>query len=364
MSPSLLNVAFLLLLVALVTARWLLPVRLHLPLGAVGSAVVLVAIRRHGGSSVLRKVVFALGVSGLVALMLLFKVYQRFTLPFLNDTPFNQHTLALFGFSYFLFRAIDFLYMQYLLDFVESPLTVLYYGLFPPTLTSGPIQRFLDFRDQVARPTLLDRASLTTATYRITRGFFRKLCLASLLNKLAAPLLALPSLAPWQSVATIVSLYLFFYFDFAGYSDIAIGFGLLLGIRVPENFKRPFTSTSLTEFWRNYHITLGDWLRNHVFIPLGGMRASKVKAGALAALVMLLCAMWHGLTTPFLIWGVWHAGHLYFESVVGPRPIPRAGQHGPRYWLLVLWTNTRVALGALLFMRSPQQVLVVLRGLL
>lgn len=391
MSPSLLNVEFLLLLAGLVAVRRLLPARTNIVVGSLCSAVLVglaspatlaaigglvlgylfpvhrlnVAIRRRGGSGRVRKVVFGLSVAGLVALLVLFKVYQRFTLPFLDNSLLSQHTLALFGFSYFLFRAINFLYMQYLVDFAESsPLTVLYYCLFPPTLTSGPIQKYLDFRAQVAQPLPLDRANLWFGLYRITRGFFRKVCVAFLLDKSVVAMLAVPDLAPWQSVIVIVSLYLYFYFDFAGYSDIAIGFGLLLGVRVPENFKRPFMATSLTEFWRNWHITLVDWLRDQVFIPLGGMRAGRFKAGFLAALLMVLCGMWHGLTAPFLIWGLWHGGHLWLESVFGLRPIPRSGQHGVRYWSLILWTNVRVALGALLFLPNPDQVLVVLRGLL
>src|SRR6185503_1629431 len=130
-------------------------------------------------------------------------------------------------------------------------------------------------------------------------------------------LLALGNIAAWQSIVLIISLYLFFYFDFAGYSDIAIGFGLLLGVRVPENFKLPFTSTSLTEFWRNYHITLVDWMRDHVFIPLGGMRAGRLKAGLLAATIMVLSGLWHGLTAPFLLWGLWHGGNMFVESMLG-----------------------------------------------
>jgi len=389
MSPSLLNVRFLLLLLALIAARRLLPARFRTLIGPLGSAVLIglaslatltaiggialfylfplhrlnVGIRQRGGSARVRKTVFAIGVAGLVALMVLFKVYQRFTLPFLNNTLLSQNTLALVGFSYFLFRAIDFLYMQYLVDFVESPLTILYYCLFPPTLTSGPIQKYLDFRAQVARPLPLDTAGLMSGAYRITRGFFRKICVASLLNKFVVAMLAQPDLARWQSVVVIVSLYLYFYFDFAGYSDIAIGFGLFLGIRVPENFKRPFTSTSLTEFWRNYHITLVDWLRDHVFIPLGGMRASRLKAGSLAALIMILCGLWHGLSGPFLLWGLWHGGNLFLESVLGLRAIPRGAHHGLRYWSLILWTNARVALGALLFLPNPHEVAVVLKGL-
>jgi alginate O-acetyltransferase complex protein AlgI len=391
MTPSLLDIGFLFLLAVLIVVRRLVALRFNTLVGVVGSSLLIglaspatllaiagiavaylyplhrlnVVIRKRNGSTRARMLLFAFGVSGLVGLMVSFKIYQRFQLPFLDGTVLSQRALVFFGFSYFLFRAINFLYMQYLADFAEAtPLPILYYCLFPATLTSGPIQKYMDFRAQLAQPAPMDLQNFLTGSYRITRGFFRKTCVAFLLDKVVISMLALANIAAWQSIVVIVSLYLFFYFDFAGYSDIAIGVGLLLGVRVPENFKRPFIATSLTEFWRNYHITLVDWMRDHIFIPLGGMRAGRLKAGLLAALVMILSGLWHGLAAPFLLWGFWHGGHMLVESMLGMRPVARSGHRGFRYWSLVLWTNTRVALGALLFLPDPHQAAVVLRGLL
>jgi D-alanyl-lipoteichoic acid acyltransferase DltB (MBOAT superfamily) len=123
-----------------------------------------------------------------------------------------------------------------------------------------------------------------------------------------------------------------------------------MGIRVPENFRTPLIATSVSEFWRHWHITLVDWFREHVFIPLGGMQSTRMRAAALAVLIMVACGMWHGLTLAFLLWGCWHGMLLFTEAVTGSKPMPLARRHGPRYWLRVLWTDARVAFGALLFL--------------
>jgi alginate O-acetyltransferase complex protein AlgI len=170
--------------------------------------------------------------------------------------------------------------------------------------------------------------------------------------------------SPTASVSALIVavLYLYFYFDFAGYSDIAIALGLLLGIKVPENFRKPFLATTISEFWRNWHITLVDWFRDHVFIPLGGMRSSRIGAGALALLIMVLCGLWHGLTLSFLLWGTWHGVALFIEAASGTKPIPPVARHGPRFWWRVLWTNSRVALAGLLFLPDTAAIIRVLRG--
>jgi alginate O-acetyltransferase complex protein AlgI len=199
------------------------------------------------------------------------------------------------------------------------------------------------------------------AGYRILRGCFRKLVLAFILNELVRRLLPLDQTV-LVSAASIVLLYLYFYFDFAGYSDMAIGYGLLMGIRVPENFRRPFLATTISEFWRNWHITLVDWFRDHVFWPLGGMK-SRVRAGLVALLVMVLCGLWHGPTLGLLIWGTWHGSLLLMEAVTGVRPLPPSLRHGPRFWARILWTNAAVAAASTLFLPDLHSAARILSGL-
>ncbi|HZQ47161.1 MAG TPA: MBOAT family O-acyltransferase [Verrucomicrobiae bacterium] len=306
---------------------------------------------KRGCSPRVSTALLATGVTILVALMVLFKVYRHFTLPWLGNQWLRGEVLGLIGFSYFIFRAIGFLHIQSILKItLPTPWPLLFFTLFPPTLTSGPIQKFQDFNEQLTKPEPLTSSLVFTAVYRITRGYFRKLVLAVLLNKAAEPLLAMPQPSIYISVLAITAMYLYFYFDFAGYSDIAIGFGLLLGIRVPENFRKPFLATTVSEFWRNWHITLADWFRDQFFIPLGGMKSSRLWAASLAFSVMVLCGFWHGLTYSFFAWGIWHGLVLFAEALSGAKPIPPSLRHGPKYWSKVLWTNARVAIGAIFFL--------------
>lgn len=391
LSPSLLDYRFLALLTLIILARRLIPSRHFVSYGAVSSVLLiglasLPSLLAIGGVTLLylypahcwmnrlrsqpqhqrlRRLVFLGSIWGLVAFMVGFKLYQHFTIPFLGATILEKKLQQLVGFSYFLFRAINFLYMQYHVDVrLRSPALLLFYTLFPPTLTSGPIHKFLDFQQQVDNPAMPQRGDYLAGAYRITRGYFRKLCLAYLFNRIVLKLLAGADPDPLRSLGIIVFLYLYFYVDFAGYSDIAIGFGRAMGVRVPENFKQPLLASTLTEFWRNWHITLVEWLRDHVFIPLGGMRSGRTRTSFLALLVMVTCGLWHGLTIYFLIWGLWHGLHLLLESQLGVRPTPLSRRGSPSYWLKVGWTNLRVALGAILFLPDPHNIVFVLRGLL
>jgi alginate O-acetyltransferase complex protein AlgI len=387
-SPSLLNPIFLGLLVLLGLIRYLWPTRHYALFGAIASAVLIglsslssllaiagvtllfvyplhrlsrLAVTRSWSPNVSASIL-PIGILGLVAILVIFKVYRHFSLPWFGGSSVQGEVAALIGFSYFIFRAIGFLHIQSILNINERhPWTLLFFHLFPPTLTSGPIQKFQDFQQQVLNPQPLSAALISTATYRITRGFFRKIVVAYLLDGAASRFLSLSHPTVATSALTIAILYFFFYYDFAGYSDIAIGFGLLIGIKVPENFRQPFAATTASEFWRNWHITLVDWFRDQVFIPLGGMQGSRVRAAILAFLIMILCGLWHGLTFSFLAWGTWHGSILFAEAISGLKPIPPALRHGPRYWLRVGMTNGLVAFGAIFFL-DHETTMRLLRG--
>ena len=389
LSPSLLDVRFVLLVCLLGLARSLCPQRHLVFFGAAGSAllvglaapqtflvisgVVLLylfplhrltkGLHRPGASESIRSLVMALGIGGLVSALILFKLYRNFTVPWLGGPWLRAEVLSLVGFSYFTFRAISFLHLQAITKINEtSPWPILYYCLFPPTLTSGPIQKYTDFRLQLDNPLPLSREVVSSAGYRIVRGCFRKLGLAFVLNQILEKILP-GAQTVFSSSAAIGLLYLYYYFDFAGYSDMAIGFGQLMGVKVPENFRKPFLATSVAEFWRNWHITLVDWFRDNVFIPLGGMQSTRLRAGMIALLVMVLCGLWHGLTLSLLAWGTWHGVMLLTEAVSGTRPMPPSLRHGSTYWLRVLWTNARVALPCVFFLPDPAATMRLLGGL-
>jgi len=390
MNLSLLDTKFILLLAALALLRRYCPSRLYPPFGLIASAIlvsiasvktfiVVTAItvlylypshllwhyvsKRQPGGRVAR-VVLGASIVGLVLLLIVFKVHRQFDVPFLGGSWAKDQLIAVVGFSYFVFRAINFLHIQSILDIEEhNPFHLLYFMLFPPTLTSGPIQKYQDFRQQLLAQRAVTASEMKEALYRVTRGYFRKVVLAYTLDQGVRKLLDVSVPNAYSSLLSVAMLYLFFYYDFAGYSDVAIGFGALMGIRVPENFRKPFVATSVTEFWRNWHITLVDWFRDNVYVPLGGMQSSRVRASGLAFLIMLLCGLWHGLTISFVMWGCWHGCLLFAEGMTSSKPLQPSLRHGPRYWARVVWTNARVALGALFFLPDLNSTLTVLKGL-
>lgn len=388
-TASLLDLRFLGLIVAIGLLRWACPSRYYILFGVTASALAVAVAapatfliitgivlgvlfplhrlvclaREKNWPSRVRACLVPGGVALMVLLLVASKLHRHFTLPWLGGIWLSQEIAALIGFSYFLFRAINFLHLQSILPLKEtSTLPLLFYTLFPPTITSGPIQKFNDFKQQLSAPAPLSRELLGTAAYRITRGYFRKVAVAFVLNEWVGRLLATSEFTILTSLLAVAVLYIYFYFDFAGYSDIAIGLGLLMGIRVPENFRKPFTATTISEFWRNWHITLVDWFRDHVFIPLGGMHSTRVRAGILALVIMVLCGLWHGLSLFFLAWGAWHGAALLAEAILGTKPIPPAQRHGPAYWGRVLWTNSRVALPCILFLPNSDDIARIVQG--
>jgi len=116
------------------------------------------------------------------------------------------------------------------------------------------------------------------------------------------------------------------YFDFSGYSDMAIGIGLMLGFRFPENFNNPYTSQSITEFWRRWHMTLGSWMRNYLYIPLGGNRVSKTRLYFNLWLVFLLSGLWHGASWNFILWGAFHGFFLILDRLFLEKTLQKAGK--------------------------------------
>ena len=126
------------------------------------------------------------------------------------------------------------------------------------------------------------------------------------------------------------------YFDFSGYSDMAIGLGLMMGFRFMENFQTPYISGSITEFWRRWHISLSVWLRDYLYIPLGGNRISGGRTYVNLMTVMLLGGLWHGANWTFVLWGAWHGGWLALERATGMASAPKTAARIARTLLIVL----------------------------
>jgi len=249
----------------------------------------------------------------------------------LSSSPMASELLRWIGFSYFLLKAIHVMLGTARGIFAAPTLVgLVQYALFLPTLSSGPIYRLDVFSQQLAAPKRLGWADVHDGGLRILVGLAKKVVAVPLLSSLSVSLHARGlAMQPAAYVATYAMLFL----DFSGYSDIAIGLGRLFGFAVPENFKHVFTSTTLTQFWRNWHATLGDWLRETVFIPLGGMRARGWQLSAIVVGSMLVVGVWHGYRWIFLGWGLFHGVMLLVENRLGVKPL-RA--HRTPWWRLGL----------------------------
>ncbi|GAB4133026.1 MAG: MBOAT family O-acyltransferase [Bacteroidia bacterium] len=199
----------------------------------------------------------------------------------------------------------------------------LYIILFPK-LIAGPIIRYHEIADQIPDRSSRDHVDeKLMGFYRFCIGLGKKVLIANTMATFADFVYGNPetganALNP-ENLSTVTAWYaalaytLQIYFDFSGYSDMAIGIGRMIGFRFPENFNNPYTSQSITEFWRRWHMTLGNWMRNYLYIPLGGNRVGPVRLYFNLWLVFLLSGLWHGASWNFIFWGAWHGLFLVLE---------------------------------------------------
>jgi alginate O-acetyltransferase complex protein AlgI len=204
-----------------------------------------------------------------------------------------------------------------------------------PQLVAGPILRFKDlahqFEHRVHSPQLFADGMAMFAV-----GLGKKVLIADSLAALADLAFSTPDPSAPLAWAGAVAYMLQLYFDFSGYSDMAIGLGLMMGFRFRENFNAPYTSASITEFWRRWHISLSVWLRDYLYIPLGGNRVSERRTYINLFTVMVLGGLWHGANWTFVLWGVWHGGWLAAERWLGTAMQPRNAQRIALTLLIVI----------------------------
>jgi alginate O-acetyltransferase complex protein AlgI len=190
-----------------------------------------------------------------------------------------------------------------------------YVSMFPQ-LVAGPIIRFSEVADQ-----LLSRSHTTTKFARgvafVCVGLAKKVLLANPCGKIADLAFEAGSLGPVEAWYGVTAYAFQIYFDFSGYSDMAIGLGLMLGFVFPKNFDSPYRSQSITEFWHRWHISLSTWLRDYLYLPLGGNRKGRLRTYVNLFVVMLLGGLWHGAAWNFVIWGALHGALLGFERLRG-----------------------------------------------
>jgi D-alanyl-lipoteichoic acid acyltransferase DltB (MBOAT superfamily) len=207
---------------------------------------------------------------------------------------------------------------------------------FFPHLIAGPIVRPAEILPQLTAPALArpDAGNLTEGLTRFLLGLAKKLVLADSLARYADPGFdaagAGARLSLLEAWVSLLAYALQLYFDFSGYSDMAIGLARMLNVRFPENFASPYQATSIGDFWRRWHISLGAFLRDYLYIPLGGSRRGKARHAANLMLTMLLGGLWHGAAWTFVLWGGLHGAFLVAEAAWRRRfpPLPRALARG------------------------------------
>lgn len=223
------------------------------------------------------------------------------------------------GISFFAFQGISYLIDVHrgTIDATRSLLRFATYKTLFPQLIAGPIVRYKDVAAEL-RERVVSNDQLYEGTRRFVIGFCKKVLIADTVAVTADAVFALP--ADQLSFATawlgVIAYSLQIYFDFSAYSDMAIGLGLIMGFRFPENFNYPYISTSVREFWRRWHMTLSSWFRDYVYIPLGGNRSGGARTYVNLLIVFALTGLWHGAAWTFVVWGLWHGAFLVFERAV------------------------------------------------
>lgn len=254
-----------------------------------------------------------LGVTASLLVLFFFKYWNfttgLLTLPLGKNPVRWEHPFLPLGISFFTFEFIHYAVDRYK-GKVEKGTWPEYVAFifFFPTMVAGPIKRFQDFSACLREPsqdTALDwNRGLTRILYGLAKKFAGADFLTSFTDHLNRHDIAL---APRPLLLVWLFAYGFkIYLDFSSYSDIAIGSGRLFGLKIPENFDWPYWRTSITEFWRCWHISLYRWLVDYVFIPLGGSRVSAIARYRNVLVVMLVSGLWHGAGLNFLVWGLWH----------------------------------------------------------
>jgi alginate O-acetyltransferase complex protein AlgI len=231
------------------------------------------------------------------------------------------------GISFFTFQS-----MSYTIDVargrarhLRNPVDfALYVSLFPQ-LIAGPIVRYHEIADQLrGRVTRLE--DFAEGVLRFSHGLVKKVVVADAVAPVADAAFGLgaadlTTTSAWVGVAAYT---IQIYFDFSGYSDMAIGLGRMFGFTFPENFRRPYSALSVTDFWRRWHITLSNWFRDYLYVPLGGNRGRAAVTYRNLVIVFLLTGFWHGANWTFLVWGAYHGGLLIVERLTGQRPVRAA----------------------------------------
>jgi alginate O-acetyltransferase complex protein AlgI len=237
-----------------------------------------------------------------------------------GDFPVT-HLILPIGISFYTFHHISYVVDIYRGErpALRNPVSFVTYIAMFPQLIAGPIVRYREIADQLPQRRTHRWDDIASGFPRFALGLTKKVVIADSLSPLVSACFQTPDDAMTFGIAWLgaVGYTLQLFFDFSGYSDMAIGLGRMLGFRLPENFARPYSSVTITEFWRRWHMSLSRWFRDYVYIPLGGNRYGTVRTYRNLVVVFVLVGFWHGANWTFLVWGLYHGGLLVIERAAG-----------------------------------------------
>jgi alginate O-acetyltransferase complex protein AlgI len=307
-----------------------------------------------------RRLLVAAGISLITSVLVTFK-YLGFLAQTVDQVAHRNvlplpHLVVPLAISFFTFEFVHVLADVYHRKIARlAPLEFAVFTMFFPTLVAGPIKRFQTFAPQVRQIVMPTNTELGLNVYRVTSGLAKKFIVADSMTLLTQPMLT-PEAAAYGRLDYVVAILAYaakIYFDFTGYSDIAIGTAGLLGFAIPENFDRPYWSSNISAFWRRWHISLSSWVRDYVFIPLGGSRRTPLATAVNLFLAMAIAGLWHGAAWTFVAWGLWHGLGLAFHRLWSSQVIPLVTwlqtPSRPLHALSVACTFVFVTLGWVLF---------------
>lgn len=285
------------------------------------------AIARRKGNKKAQKWLIALSMVIDLGLLSYFK-YTNFLAGMISQAIGNNFQpwdiFLPVGISFFTFQSMSYTIDVYrgTLKPLPSLLDYAFYVSFFPQLVAGPIVRASDFVPQIRKPLCITPDMFARGVYFVLIGLFKKAVISDYISlNFVDRIFDNPALFSGGEI--LLGLYGYsiqIYCDFSGYSDMAIGIALLLGFRFPINFNAPFKADSLSDFWRRWHISLSSWIRDYVYISLGGSRVGKVRMYVNQMIAMTLCGLWHGASLNFVIWGAVHGAlvciHKFFSQVV------------------------------------------------
>ena len=286
------------------------------------------AITRPGAPEGRRRAAVAVSVVTNLGLLGVFKYLvfaqenlNRILLAFGGEATALMQIVLPVGISFYSFQS-----MSYSVDLyrgharrAESFLDFACYVSMFPQLVAGPIVRYREIAEQLsARPSRGELFHLGALNFML--GFAKKVLVANTMGEVADLCFEAGSLPPHAAWFGVVAYAFQIYFDFSGYSDMAIGLGQMMGFSLPLNFLSPYKAQSITDFWRRWHVSLSTWLRDYLYVPLGGNRRGLRITYRNLMLTMLLGGLWHGAQWNFLLWGAIHGGALALERLAGKRP--------------------------------------------